>query len=351
MKPRRARLLYDALWLADRLGGLLPRSRASAANASLRDFRPGVSVIVPERANPGVLAECLDRLSAARRELSEPSEVIIVVNGAPPSLYRQLMRQHREARWLLSHRPLWYSGAIRRGLRTARYDWVYLLNSDMLLDKLALEATLELRSRRVFAIASQVFFRDPARRREETGWTMFRPSQGPIEILDEVPDDDISVRGTFYAGGGASLFRRYLLQRLARDSSAYEPFYWEDVEWGARAWRMGYESLYCPASRAWHLHRMTNRRFYPDAEIDRSLARNRYIFHFRNGPPVPSFAHFLRTLGGLDEYSLDEVLALRRIALVALGRFQSRRLPSDHIALDRTWEMRYGAVDQFNSEP
>jgi GT2 family glycosyltransferase len=216
------------------------------------------------------------------------------------------------------------------------------LNSDMLLDAQALESILKWRSPRVFAVASQVFFSDPAKRREETGWTMFRTTGGPIEIRDEVPDDDISVRGTFYAGGGASLFRRYLLQDLVRASSVYAPFYWEDVEWGARAWRLGYESLYCPASRACHLHRMTNRLFFPESEIDRILARNQFVFHLRNGPPLPSFWQFPRTLDQLDENSLREIFTFRRMTQIAFGRFQSCRLPLDHIALDRTWQMRYG---------
>jgi GT2 family glycosyltransferase len=226
---------------------------------------------------------------------------------------------------------------------------VYLLNSDMLLDALALESILQWRSPQVFAVASQVFFSDPAKRREETGWTMFRATGGPIEILDEAPDDDTSVRGTFYAGGGASLFRRYVLEDLARASSVYAPFYWEDVEWGVRAWRLGYESLYCPASKAWHLHRATNRLFFPETEIDRILARNRFVFHLRNGPPLPGFSQFLRTLDELDQNSLEEIFTLRRMAQIAFGRFQSCRLPDDHIALDRTWQLRYGTCRTFTT--
>ena len=344
MRLPRARLLYSALWLADRLART--RKQTSAANPECRPFGPGISIVIPERANPAILSECLDRAHGACRALSEPSEVIVVVNGTPPSQYRRRrLQNHREFRWIFSRKPLWYSGAVQRGLASARYDWVYLLNSDTMLDAQALESLLPWRAPRVFSIASQVFFRDPAQRREETGWTQFRNGNGPIEILDAVPGDDTTVRGTFYAGGGAGLFRRYLLQKLARASTGYEPFYWEDVEWGARAWRMGYDSLYCPASQACHLHRSTNRLFFSDREIDRILARNRFVFHFRNGPPAVSFTAFLQTLAGLDPISLGEVLSIRRIAQMARGHFQSGCLPSDHIALDRTWHARYGAVD------
>ena len=95
---------------------------------------------------------------------------------------------------------------------------------------------------------------------------------------------------------------------------------------------------------------MTNRLFFPEDEIERILVRNRFIFHFRNGPPVRSFLRFSRTLDQLDEKSLDEILAFRRMAQIASGRFQNSRLPGNHIALSRTWQMRYGLVDEYISE-
>jgi GT2 family glycosyltransferase len=335
-------LLYAALKLVE--GVTRPRRNVSAAHPELRAFRPGISVIIPERGCPGVFAETLEKAVLACRELSEPWEIIVMVNGAPASLYSSLAEARKEVVWLFAKEPLWYGGAVRSALRTARFDWVYLLNSDMFLDCFALQALLPWRSPDVFALASQVFFRDPEKRREETGWTLFRPTaSGPIEILDAVPDDDETVRGTYYAGGGAALFRKYLLQQVIDGCSAYLPFYWEDVEWGVRAWRQGYQSLYCPASRALHLHRTTNRLFFPEAEIDRILARNGLVFHLRNGPPTASFAEFQRALDSVDARSLDEILEFRRAAEIIFGRFQSNRLPIDHLPLERTWGLRRSA--------
>jgi GT2 family glycosyltransferase len=254
------------------------------------------------------------------------------------------VERYRDVKWTFSTQPLWYSGAVRRGLSISRYDWVYLLNSDMRLDRFALDSVLRWRSPAVFAVASQVFFPDPHKRREETGWTKFRMSDGLAAISDEVAPDDDTVRGTFYAGGGASLFRRYLLMELARASDVYLPFYWEDVEWGARAWRLGYHSVYCPASHAWHLHRMTNRLLYHEQEIDRILERNRTIFHLLNGPPVSSVGELLRILDRLDPKSASEILSARRMSQIIVSRFHSARLPVDHVPLDCTWEEQYGTV-------
>jgi GT2 family glycosyltransferase len=342
-----ARLLYEALRFADWLGAQWRRisPHSETAGPGLEPAKPGISVIIPERANPVLLQECLRSLGVACAQLPEPFEVIVVVNGSPESLYRDLVRSEDSVRWMFFRRPLWFSGAIRRGLKAARYDWVYLLNNDMVLDSGALRSLLKWRSSNVFAIASQIYLKDPQRRREETGWTVYREADGPIEILDEVPDDDVTVRGTFYAGGGASLFRRRLLAEFIPDSSAYHPFYWEDVEWGTRAWRCGYEVLYCPASKAWHGHRQTNRKFFSEPEIDRILARNRFVFHFRNGPCPESFRAFEDTLGRLDEKSLREILTPRRMSQIASGRFRNSFLPLRHASLEYTWQKRYGCTD------
>jgi len=52
----------------------------------------------------------------------------------------------------------------------------------------------------------------------------------------------------------------------------------------------------------------------------------------------------------MNDRSLKEIISFQRIGQIASGRFHICRLPSSHIALDRTWEMRYGLVDELISE-
>jgi hypothetical protein len=94
---------------------------------------------------------------------------------------------------------------------------------------------------------------------------------------------------TFYAGGGASLFRTSLLKRLL-DDSVYGPFYWEDVEWGWRARKLGYDALYCPGSIACHTQRATIGRHYAPEMVEQIVKRNQLLFQLRN----------LTTTGSLD---------------------------------------------------
>src|SRR6266571_5324935 len=97
----------------------------------------------------------------------------------------------------------------------------------MVVDRVALREAAKWRSPSVFAIALQIYFQDPARRREETGWTGIRNAGGLVEIFDSQPKDDLNVRDHLYSGGGSSLFRRDLLLRFVDGTDAYAPFYWE----------------------------------------------------------------------------------------------------------------------------
>jgi len=334
-------LLQWMLMIIDTIGPVLSRLLSERAWLPHGTSGSGISVIIPERANPALLEECIESVMQASREITEPVEVIVVVNGSSRALYEQLCSNYRSVRWVFFENPLWFSGAVHEGLQVARYDWVYLLNSDMTVDPHAISELVPWRAPHVFAIASQISFKDPARRREETGWTRFRESGGMPEIFDAPPEDEL-VRGTFYAGGGASLFQKALLKRIATIADIYNPFYWEDVEWGTVAWRCGFESLFCPKSRVWHHHRATNRLFFSESEIERIFRRNMVKYELRNRVLAPAFQpQLFRRLYRLDGASFREVMTPSGVAGILWSRLRYWTYPFRKIPLQYTWRKYY----------
>ena len=150
----------------------------------------------------------------------------------------------------------------------------------MTLDRAALSEVASQRSRDVFSISSQIFQRSNDGRREETGFTDWYVDAAGLRLYHAPPPASASLQ--LCASGGASLFRTSLLARYLPASRAYDPFYWEDVEWSVRAWREGYEVLFCPDSLASHRHRATTSRFYAREELDRIVERNRVLFDARH---------------------------------------------------------------------
>ncbi|MCP4687511.1 MAG: glycosyltransferase, partial [Desulfobacterales bacterium] len=244
--------------------------------------REGITVIIPERDSPEMLADCLKAAAGALALVDAPGEIVVVVNGADPGRYDTVKKSFPRVRWEHFIQPLGFGAAIQRGLEAANYSWVYLLNSDMLLDRRALIELWPFRGDDVFALASQIFFQDPEKRREETGFTALRVANGEIELFDAEPLDPDLVCDHLYAGGGSSLFQRGPLTRYVENAHVYAPFYWEDVEWGVRARRDGLEVLFVPKSHAWHKHRATVSRFYSPEEVREIFEVNSWQCLVRN---------------------------------------------------------------------
>ncbi len=230
-----------------------------------------------------MLEEALAAVTIALESVGEASEVIIVVNGTPLSDYAGVRQRYPHVEFLHADAPLGFAGAVGLGLDHARHDGVYLLNNDMVVAPGALTAVLALRAPNVFAIGSQIEQRSVDGRREETGFVDWFIDRDGIRLFHANVPADGQPREHLAASGGAALFRRDPLRRYLAASRAYDPFYWEDAEWGVQAWRDGWRVLYCPSSRARHRHRATTARFYPEAELARVVERNRWLFEARNG--------------------------------------------------------------------
>jgi GT2 family glycosyltransferase/glycosyltransferase involved in cell wall biosynthesis len=309
--------LYFAMRAADRLAATLPLRRTR----SIGPWRPGLSVIIPDRDAPLMLAEALQALHGALREVREPVQVIVVANGARRAAYRDIETRFPAVDWVHDDAPLGFAGAIERGLVEARYDGTFLLNNDMALAPPALVSLLPLRDAGVFAIASQILQQDAAGRREETGFTDWYVDRAGMHLYHAPAPAHPDPVPHLCAGGGAALFRTELLRAYIGDSRAYDPFYWEDVEWSVRAWRDGYSVLFCGASVARHRHRATTARFYASDELDRIVERNRVLFEARHGVSGFDSEWLMARICGLPYASQRELAQLRQ----AVGVLRTRR--------------------------
>ena len=119
----------------------------------------------------GALAKALASLHDALVAVDEPFQVVVVANGAARNIYDEVVAKYPELEWVHHRRPLGFSAAIHKGLQRVRYDWTFLMNNDMTLDRSALREVCALRSAEVFAIACQIHQQSASGRREETGFT------------------------------------------------------------------------------------------------------------------------------------------------------------------------------------
>lgn len=64
-----------------------------------------------------------------------------------------------------------------------------------------------------------------------------------------------------WVSGGSSIIKKEYFLKLGGFDNIYEPFYFEDFDFGFRAWRSGYNLLWEPASIVEHKHESTTSKF------------------------------------------------------------------------------------------
>lgn len=314
---RAANLLLDAVF---RLERLLP----SQPVRHLPRPADSLGVVIPERGDAAQLSMCLSRLNTALRALSVPAHVVIVVNGSARGDYVPLMARHPEFQFVFNRRPLGFASAVDLALRRLSCGWTYLLNSDMLLDQDALERLLPHRAPDVFSLASSIRMRTNGFGRET--------NRTSIEFVDGLPnllELDARSGGVVehaYSGGGSSLFQTAWLRTFVRRTRCYDPFYWEDAEWGVLARRHGLCNLFVPDSQAEHVGRATVNRYYDAAEVARIFERNRIQFCLRclaDSDP----AALRERLAHASGRTIRELFRPRRLLSMARARAENKKGP------------------------
>lgn len=211
----------------------------------LRDFRSasaaGLSIIVTDIREESALDACLSSIKTAVMEIHEPIEVL-VVSERPPQPAFSSFPPNISSRWIQAKRGQLHSRALRAGVKSAGYNWIYVVGSEFVLDRSTLQEVLKWRAPQVFAVGS-------AMASSGRGWLRVRTRKGLLEPEDRELDANAYARGTLCVRGDAALYNRGLLRRIWRRNDPYSSERWRNLEWSVRAWRMGFETIFCPASR------------------------------------------------------------------------------------------------------
>jgi GT2 family glycosyltransferase len=322
-----------AIAVADILWALFGRGRPPA---DTMPDRRAASVVIPNWNGRELLEKYLPSVVAAL-EGNPDNEIIVVDNGSADGSAAFLREHFPNVRLLALERNLGFGGGSNAGVRAARNDIVVLLNSDMRVEPDFLQPLLDgFRNERVFAVACQIFFSDPARRREETGLTEAWWRDGTLQVSHRIDAAVTDLYPSFYGGGGSCAFDRRKFLELGGFDPLLKPFYLEDTDLGFLAWKRGWQVLYQPRSIVYHEHRGTIGKHFRDEQIQAVYRKNYLLFCWKNIHEWRRLAsHFLFAQGNAAVSAIFGDLPLRTNARAIWRAFL--QLPA---ALASRWRAR-----------
>ena len=268
--------------LAQAYGLIAGRVRGAAKERPMSGFMPltpGVTVVVPSRDGRELLASLLPPLLP---EIA-PGEVIVVDNGSSDGTVEWLAREYPAVHAIRTEAPLSFARAVNAGIVEARFSRTLLLNNDMIVERgfvAALDSAFD-EVPDLYCSTAQIFF-PPGVRREETGkavWRRENPLDFPVRCDDPQPGEDLT--WVLYGSGGCSLFDTAKLREMGGVSEVYDPAYVEDMDFGYRAWKRGWPTVFRAGARVEHRHRATTSRFFTPRQLDFFVERNylRFLIH------------------------------------------------------------------------
>ncbi len=241
-----------------------------------------VSVVIPTWNGRDLLEKYLDSVIEAASFHSD-NEIIVVDNASADGTAEFVRQRYPRVTLLPMERNLGFGGGNNAGVAAARHDIVVVLNNDMRVERDTFLRLLEgfRAAPDVFAVSAQIFFRDPQKRREETGLTEGDFRSGFFR-LGHVMEDVPGPYPAFYAGGGSSAYDRRKYLELGGFDSLFHPFYLEDTDLSYAAWKRGWQVLYHPSAVVYHEHRGTIGKKFSQAQITAVLKKNHVLMVWKN---------------------------------------------------------------------
>ena len=202
---------------------------------------------------------------------------IIVVNDNPNTSIQQEIKEFPGVILIENSTNLGFAGAVNVGIVEAHNEYIFLMNSDVLLKNNSFTKALKHfeTNKKLFAVA----FAQEEKNGSIVGRNSIRWENGMFMHSGE----DSSKSGeTAWAEGGSSIFDKQKLISLGAFDTIYSPFYWEDIDVSYRALKQGYTVYFDADILVEHHHESTIGSYFKQNYITSIAFRNQLFFTWKN---------------------------------------------------------------------
>lgn len=250
-------------------------------------FPDGYSIVIPNYNGTILLRKNLPSvISALKNKTNLINEIIIVDDHSKDNSVMVIKKEFPEVKLIRHRENRGFSSAVNTGARTARSEFIVLLNTDV---KPAIDFLKHIgktfQDKNVFAVSLH-----------EKGYGWAKGSFQDGFIVHEPGMESQKIQLSFWASGGSAVFRREMWMKLkGMDEELYSPFYWEDVDLSYRAQKRGWLIYWEPKALVEHKHESTISRIN-ESYRSRIQERNHLLFQWKNITSPPLFRKHIRGL-------------------------------------------------------
>lgn len=244
-----------------------------------------VSVVIPSLDDRELLERHVPALLAEFERRSAGDECVLVDDTGERVLGAWCMQRFPAVRTVERTENGGFGRALHSGVQAARHELVFCMNPDVLVHAGFLSPLVEcMRSASVHSATPRVLLNGAPDRVESLTEIHWDAGVGTLRqrgMDGEAQRFAAAREPVAYAIGGTCMLRRSEFLEAGGLDPLYEPFYFEDLDFGWAAWRAGRKVVYEPSSVVEHHHRGSIGKRIPKEKVRAIIERNRLLFQWK----------------------------------------------------------------------
>ncbi|MDO9027742.1 MAG: glycosyltransferase family 2 protein [Candidatus Roizmanbacteria bacterium] len=234
-----------------------------------------ISIIIPVYKNYEMFFKYLE----INKKYFDGCEIIVMNDYPLKNISKPVKKIYSEAIIINNKKNLGFAGNVNRGVLKTTRNYIFLMNSDVVLKDNSFLTSLNhfQKDKKLFAVG----FAQIEKNGKIVGANRGYFQNGLINHGHLTPNL-YHLTPIFWAEGGSSIFRKKLFIDLGLLDELYNPFYWEDIDLSYRAWKAGYRVAFTPGVKVEHHHESTIGKYFDKKKIMKTAFRNQLIFHWKN---------------------------------------------------------------------
>lgn len=241
--------------------------------------KKSISIIIPNYNGKHLLEEYLKFTISAAKNADTPYEIIVIDDCSTDTSVAFLRSEFPEIVLLENETNRGFSFTCNRGINAAKYDLVFLLNSDVKLTSNYFEHQWRYFSKDdTFGVMGRIMSMDKKNIEDAARYMSLKGIQLKTtrHFYSNKKNEFVP---TMYLSGANALIDRKKLLAIGGFDEIFSPFYSEDFDLGLRAWRLNWKCYYDHQSVCYHQVSASTKKAKSRRWIKYIHYRNKFLLH------------------------------------------------------------------------